>query len=85
MRRTLRAVVLAGALTVTVASPAMAATPQRNFPVTSANGGDNGLGNCGHNSSGGNPFTSLNPTSVGNGGMLGKVCVSGTGGGGLLK
>ena len=55
------------------AAPALAATgdPQRPagdvVPVTtSVNGGDNGWGNCGHNSSGGIPPS--DPTAGGNGG-----------------
>jgi hypothetical protein len=35
---------------------------------TPANGGDQGWGNCGHNSSGGNPHTGDNGTGLGNGG-----------------
>jgi hypothetical protein len=40
-------------------------TPESPTP---ANGGDQGWGNCGHNSSGGNPHTGDNGQGGGNGG-----------------
>lgn len=69
MRKTLCALALASSIAALGAAPAMAAgTPERpSGPVVplapSDNGGDNGWGNCGHNSSGGNP-----PAGHGNGG-----------------
>ncbi len=67
MRRILTALALAGAL-VTPALPALAARgpPDRSgLDTLSSNGGDNGWGNCGRNSSGGihDPL----PGSAGNG------------------
>ena len=50
-------------------------TPEAPTP---ANGGDQGWGNCGHNSSGGNPHTG----DAGNGGDHGTNCTPTTGGGG---
>lgn len=65
------------------AAPALAASgdPQRPagdvVPVlSSVNGGDNGWGNCGHNSSGGIPPS--NPTGGGNGGYQPADCVAPT-------
>lgn len=70
MRRALALTAIAACLVAGVAAPASAAqgTPQRpDGPVVavqpSDNGGDNGWGNCGHNSSGGKP-----PVGGGNGG-----------------
>ncbi|MGJ7442089.1 hypothetical protein [Aquipuribacter sp. MA13-6] len=64
MRRTLAITALAACIVAGGAAPALAANgnPQRpDGPVVpvqpSVNGGDNGWGNCGHNSSGGNPPT----------------------------
>jgi hypothetical protein len=47
-----------------------------------ANGGDQGWGNCGHNSSGGNPHTGDAARSGGNGGDQGQSCAPSDGGGG---
>lgn len=76
MRTTLCALGLALAIGALGGGPAMAAgSPQRpDGPVVpvapSENGGDNGWGNCGHNSSGGNP-----PGEGGNGGYTkGQDC-----------
>ncbi|MFL6099750.1 MAG: hypothetical protein ACJ71T_07335 [Actinomycetales bacterium] len=69
------------ALVAAGAAPALAATgdPQRPagdvVPVTtSVNGGDNGWGNCGHNSSGG--IRPSDPTAGGNGGYRPGDCVA---------
>jgi hypothetical protein len=80
MRKFTLALGLSAALVVGVASPALAAsgTPQRPdgqvTPVApSDNGGDNGWGNCGHNSSRGNPHS--DPAGGGNGGYKkGDAC-----------
>jgi hypothetical protein len=73
MRRTL-AVGGVTALLCLTASPALAlGAPQRPpgtvvTGFTSDNGGDNGWGNCGHNSSGGDARTGLGTVGTGNGG-----------------
>lgn len=80
MRRAMTMIGLAAALLMGGAGPAVAAngTPQRPdgavVPVApSDNGGDNGWGNCGHNSSGGNPHS--DPAGGGNGGYAkGEGC-----------
>ena len=46
-------------------------TPESPMP---ANGGDQGWGNCGHNSSGGNPHTGDNGMGGGNGGDAKTTC-----------
>lgn len=93
MRRTVMTTLAAGVaagLLAVGAAPALAAagTPQRPdgavVPVApSDNGGDNGWGNCGHNSSRGNPHS--DPAGGGNGGYAkGDLCGSpepGSGGG----
>jgi hypothetical protein len=63
------------------AAPALAATGDPQRPdgqvvplVSSVNGGDNGWGNCGHNSSGG--VTPSDPTAGGNGGYKPGDCVA---------
>ena len=73
MKRALCIVGVATALVGIGASPALAANGNTNrpagqvYPVApSDNGGDNGWGNCGHNSSGGNPHS--DPDGGGNGG-----------------
>ena len=43
---------------------------------TPANGGDQGWGNCGHNSSGGNPHTGDNGNGGGNGGDTKADCTT---------
>lgn len=75
MRTTMSVLVLGAALLSLPATSAAAAqgVPQRpDGPVvpvqSSVNGGDNGWGNCGHNSSGGNPHTGFNGNGGGNGG-----------------
>jgi hypothetical protein len=79
MRKILGVLGVALALTLAGATPAMAAgVPQRpDGPVVpvapSDNGGDNGWGNCGHNSSDGNPHS--DPAGGGNGGYKkGDAC-----------
>jgi hypothetical protein len=54
-------------------------TPEAPVP---ANGGDQGWGNCGHNSSGGNPHTGDAGQGGGNGGDHGQSCAPSDGGGG---
>jgi hypothetical protein len=83
MRRLISAVAL-GVVLCAPALPAQAApgVPQRpDGPVVpleeSDNGGDNGWGNCGHNSSGGNPPTKTDGRN-GNGGYTKEDCVGGT-------
>ena len=82
MRRTLCTAGLAIALLAAGTVPALAAgSPQRpDGPVVpiapSENGGDNGWGNCGHNSSGGNPHS--DPDGGGNGGYTKDECGSQT-------
>jgi hypothetical protein len=91
MRRLLVAVSVAVACSG-IASPAVAnaangqrpggtiTTPEGPAP---ANGGDQGWGNCGHNSSGGNPHTGDAGQGGGNGGDHGQTCDSSDGGGGI--
>ncbi len=72
MRKLVPVLAVAAALLAAGGTPALAAgNPQRpSGPVVpvapSDNGGDNGWGNCGHNSSGGNPHS--DPAGGGNGG-----------------
>jgi hypothetical protein len=93
MRRMLYALGIAVTLVTVGAAPAVAAGVSQRpagpvVPVTpSENGGDNGWGNSGHNSSGGNPHTG--PDSGGNGGYdKHSGCDGGsptaTGGGGVF-
>ena len=83
MRKIITAAVLAGALALPglVASVASAAPTNRpGGAITSpesptpANGGDQGWGNCGHNSSGGNAHTGDNGQGGGNGGDSQATC-----------
>ena len=88
MRRTLTTACLVGVLLIP-ASSALAdssgrsggtiATPEAPTP---ANGGDQGWGNCGHNSSGGNAHTGDNGNGGGNGGDAKTSCVTDPTGGG---
>jgi hypothetical protein len=66
------------------AAPASTTDGGTSQELPSNNGGDNGLGNCGHNSSGGAAHTGDNGVGGGNGGDHGNQCVTGTpdGGGG---
>ena len=85
MRKIVTAAFLAGALAVpaVVGSVALAdptkrpggaiTTPESPTP---ANGGDQGWGNCGHNSSGGNPHTGDNGNGGGNGGDAKADCIT---------
>jgi hypothetical protein len=90
MRRIIVAVTAAAALG-TFAMPATAFADNSNRPggsittpqpPTPANGGDQGWGNCGHNSSGGHPHTGDMGRGGGNGGDHGQACGGDTGGGG---
>jgi hypothetical protein len=70
---------VAMALVAAGGTQAFAGTPQRPagqvVPVApSDNGGDNGWGNCGHNSSGGNPHSG--PDGGGNGGYSKDDCLA---------
>jgi hypothetical protein len=85
MRKMITAVFLTGALAVPAiaGSVAMAAPTSRPGGAittpespTPANGGDQGWGNCGHNSSGGNPHTGDNGQGGGNGGDSKADCVT---------
>ena len=93
MRKIITAACLSGALLVPALAGTLAfadpgnrpggaiITPESPIP---ANGGDQGWGNCGHNSSGGNPHTGDNGQGGGNGGDRGTSCVTvptNTGGG----
>lgn len=83
MRAIITGGLLVAALTVpTALAPAAQAEPT-NRPggaittpesPTPANGGDQGWGNCGHNSSGGNPHTGDNGNGGGNGGDSKSDC-----------
>lgn len=78
MRRTMSALGIALAVVSVGAGPALAkGTPQRPAGqvvpfVESTNGGDNGWGNCGHNSSGG--LHHSDPNHTGNGGYKKGEC-----------
>jgi len=82
MRRTLVTTVMVTALLVP-GSAALADNSARTGgsivvpePPTPANGGDQGWGNCGHNSSGGNAHTGDNGKGGGNGGDVKADCVT---------
>jgi hypothetical protein len=73
MKQILASALVTAALFVPAGQAFAAGNPQRPAgPVVPAqpseNGGDNGWGNCGHNSSGGNPHTGSNGNGGGNGG-----------------
>lgn len=84
MRKVMTAALLTAAVAVpgVIASAALAnptnrpggaiTTPESPTP---ANGGDQGWGNCGHNSSGGNPHTGDNGQGNGNGGDTKADCL----------
>lgn len=82
MRRLLFAALTAAALaTAAVPTVALADNSQRpGGSITTpegpppANGGDQGWGNCGHNSSGGHPHTGDNGKAGGNGGDRKSLC-----------
>lgn len=83
MRKSLATAVASGFLLMAapfVVSAAANAAPgdQPNITTpeapTPANGGDNGWGNCGHNSSGGAPHTGDNGSGNGNGGDAASGC-----------
>lgn len=81
MKRTvLVAATAVGLLGVSVGPALAVGTPQRPAgPVvtylTSVNGGDNGWGNCGHNSSGGAAHSGMKGSGGGNGGYRqGDAC-----------
>ena len=83
MHKIVTAALLASAVAVPgiAASAAVAAPTDRPGGAittpespTPANGGDQGWGNCGHNSSGGNPHTGDNGQGGGNGGDSKATC-----------
>jgi hypothetical protein len=85
MRKIITVAVLAGALAVPGALASVASAAPTDRPggaittpesPTPANGGDQGWGNCGHNSSGGNPHTGDNGQGGGNGGDHKADCVT---------
>jgi uncharacterized low-complexity protein len=85
MRRIVTAACLVGALAVPVVAGSVALADPTNRTggaitspesPTPANGGDNGWGNCGHNSSGGNPHTGDNGSGGGNGGDHKSACTT---------
>jgi uncharacterized low-complexity protein len=94
MHKIATAAFMTGALLVPVIASSIAFADDSSRPggsittpesPTPANGGDQGWGNCGHNSSGGNPHTGDNGQGGGNGGDHGTSCgsvptVSGGGG-----
>jgi len=80
-------IITAALLTAAVATPGLAASAALADPTnrpggaittpespTPANGGDQGWGNCGHNSSAGNSQTGDNGQGRGNGGDQGTSC-----------
>ena len=85
MRKIVTAALLAGALAVPAVTGSVAladpsgrtggaiTTPEAPTP---ANGGDQGWGNCGHNSSGGNAHSGDNGNGGGNGGDNKADCVT---------
>lgn len=85
MRTTLIALVVATGLAVPTLAITTAQAAPTNRPggeittpeaPTPGNGGDQGWGNCGHNSSKGNPHTGDNGNGGGNGGDAKDDCVT---------
>lgn len=85
MRKIITAAFLSGALAVPAVAGSVALADPTSRPggaittpeaPTPANGGDQGWGNCGHNSSGGNPHTGDNGQGGGNGGDNQADCVT---------
>jgi hypothetical protein len=85
MNKIATAAFMTGALLVPVIASSIAYADDSSRPSggittpespTPANGGDQGWGNCGHNSSGGSPHTGDNGQGGGNGGDHGSSCVS---------
>jgi Spy/CpxP family protein refolding chaperone len=85
MRKILTGALVVAALAVPTAVTAAAQADPTSRPggaittpesPTPANGGDQGWGNCGHNSSGGNPHTGDNGAGGGNGGDSKTDCVT---------
>ncbi len=85
----MRAIITGGLLVAALAIPTAVTTAAQADPTnrpggaittpespTPANGGDQGWGNCGHNSSGGNPHTGDNGNGGGNGGDSKRDCVT---------
>ena len=70
MRKTLSVLAVAGVLfaPIAVGGTAMAA-PKAGLDSSSGNGGSNGWGNCGHNSSGGKKTRLVLDDDAGNGGF----------------
>ena len=86
MRLTAVPFVVATLLLVPAGAAVAAGTPYRAevlVPVApSGNGGDNGWGNCGHNSSGGAAHSGTQGQGGGNGGYRRGDCTGPAGGGG---
>lgn len=87
MRKSVTVLVLLGSLVVPIGSTTLALADNSNRPggtitapesPTPGNGGDQGWGNCGHNSSVGQPHTGDNGsvTGSGNGGDTKADCVA---------
>lgn len=86
MRRSVTVLVLLGSLVVPIGSTTLALADNSNRPggtITTpesptVNGGDQGWGNCGHNSSGGQAHTGDNGsvTGSGNGGDTKADCIA---------
>ena len=83
MRKSITVLVLVGSLAVPIGSTTLALADNSNRPggsITSpegpapTNGGDQGWGNCGHNSSGGQAHSGDNGMGGGNGGDLKADC-----------
>jgi len=85
----MRAIITGGLLIAALAVPTAVTTAAHASPTnrpggaittpeapTPANGGDQGWGNCGHNSSGGSPHTGDNGNGGGNGGDSKADCVT---------
>lgn len=86
MRRKLAIGIIAGALVIAPGATAFAVgagsdsgqngTRFESINPLPDNGGDNGWGNCGHNSSKGKPHTGTNGAGGGNGGMRKSDCLA---------
>lgn len=86
MRQSITVLVLVGSLAVPIGSTTLALADNSSRPGGSitnpvpqmpqnSNSGDQGWGNCGHNSSIGNPHTGDNGVGGGNGGVQKADCI----------